>query len=124
MEYKYILVDNSIGTLDSIFVKNSQLIQNLLQSCGNTAEIPILDKSASEDTIKNVTILLHNIEHGTMEEERRNFLRESNVENIAAALNFADFCDIKLVRELLIDYFAELVRKQKSIEDLEALFKS
>ena len=38
-------------------------------------------------------------------------LSEKNMELIADILNVSDFCDIEIVREYLIEYFAKLIRR-------------
>jgi len=125
MTYKYILQDGITGPLDKLVVDNSQLIQHMISSSSEQSnEIPILCKYATPDNIRKTELLLRKLVSNEKIDEIEIFLdNDDDLTQIADILNLSDFCDIKVVRDFLISFFAENIRKAKTLENLEKIFK-
>lgn len=122
MSYSYELLDGTTGELDSIIISNSIVIQNLLNSCDISKTIPLLNNYCTVDSIKNTKIILNYIVNSQQKDEAFLILDYDNLQEAIAILNFAEFCDIQLVREFMINHFARLIRTKNSVEELFELF--
>ena len=124
MEYKYILPNGTSGPLDRVFVDNSTVILNMISSCSDSDEIPILNNSINSEDVKNVTLLLKYLLNSpeVSKEQIDSLISENNLEKIEKMILLSEYCDIELTLNYLLKFIAELVRKSSSLENLKKLF--
>ena len=123
MVYHYELRDGSIGELDICLVENSQMIQNFIKN-HEVDVIPLLNDCCSMEIIKNAVMMLRYLLYKEGGDLVDSFMVIGGKDDVVDVLNFSDYCDIEILRNYLIDFFASLIGKQKKFENLEELFRS
>ena len=126
MNYRYVLPDGTNGPLDKIFIDNSQVITNMISSCDDCIEIPILKDNITGNDIKNVTMLLEYLLKKTdiTKEQIDQVVNEENLHNVEGMIVLSEYCDIEITLNYLLKYVAELIRRSGSVENLRKLFET
>jgi len=126
MNYRYVLQDGTNGPLDKIFIDNSQVITNMISSCEDCIEIPILKDNIIGNDIKNVTMLLEYLLKKTdiTKEQIDQVVNEENLHNVEGMIVLSEYCDIEITLNYLLKYVAELIRRSGSVENLQKLFET
>lgn len=126
MEYNYILTDGTTGPLYKIFLDNSQVIKNMLSSCEECNEIPILKEGITRLDVENTTLLLYylNEKSDVTKEKIDEVVNERNLHFVEGMIKLSEYCDIEITLNYLLKFVAELIRKTGSIEELKNLFSS
>jgi len=126
MNYRYVLQDGTNGHLDKIFIDNSQVITNMISSCDDCIEIPILKDNITGNDIKNVTMLLEYLLKKTdiTKEQIDQVVNEENLHNVEGMIVLSEYCDIEITLNYLLKYVAELIRRSGSVENLRKLFET
>jgi len=117
MEYYLEFTNSTVIKLDPLFVKNSQLIQNMLSTFTSNI-IPVVSENVTEERVRGIEELLRHLELG----EGENICRRENLEEVVNLLNIVDYYDIKPVRDYMMNFLERLVRGCGSVGEMEKLF--
>lgn len=111
MIFYYELGCGKRGELSNLIISHSQVIQNFIRICNGDNIIPLSNNFFYEESIKNTQILLNFLISREEKNKVEELLDEKNMVIVLDVLKIADFCDIEILREYLIEYFAKLVIK-------------
>ena len=138
--YIYHLKDGTEGELSPLFLDKSNVIKEMLKTLDDSSNvIPLLNDDLTKERLDKIfdMMLYLNMDEKIKRKEKKRLeevmeeimkKEEANMKELAYILNIVDYYDItdkddeRNLWKYLVDFFAETIRKAKTVDDLKRIF--